>query len=276
MKKGLTYIRSVYSQLTKAEKKVANIVLEDKEKVIYYTLTDLAERANVGETTVLRFCRQIGYNGYQKFKLDLAQSLVNNTFEKEEEPNRQTIVERVTKQNVEFLSECDQVVTQEQVERVSDMFINASKIALFGVGTSGFTANIAMYRFIRIGLPTECYTDSHLISLNALRLGPDDVACFFTISGSTVDIVEAAKMVKKTGAKIVCITGHIKSPVTKNADEILISPTRVLPTEGSDLSSIMSQLNVIDIFFTQMKLMLGDEAEEMMLKTASAASGKLI
>src|SRR5690625_1322183 len=266
MNKGLSYIRSVYSYLTKSEKKVADIVLEDKEKVIYYTLTDLSERANVGETTVLRFCRHVGFDGYQKFKLALAQDIVNTSEPEKEDMNEKSLVERITMKNKDSLEECNQVVKQEDIEQVSNMLIKARKVALFGVGTSGFSAKIAMYRFLRIGLPVEAYTDSHLISLNALQLQPDDVACFLTVSGSTVDIVEASQFVKKTGAKIVCITGHIKSPVTKNADKVLITPISVMPTEGSAFSSIISQLHLLDILFNQRKIMLGDKAEKMMLE----------
>src|SRR5690625_1371017 len=140
MNKGLSYIRSVYSILTKAEKKVADIVLEDKEKVIYYTLTDLSERANVGETTVLRFCRHIGFDGYQKFKLALAQDLVNSSEPKGENLDEKSLIEQITKKNMDSLEEFIQIVKQSEIENVSEMFINARKIALFGVGTSGFSA----------------------------------------------------------------------------------------------------------------------------------------
>ena len=42
--------------------------------VVYWSVSDLAEHAQVGETTVIRFCRRLGYRGYQDFKLAVAQS----------------------------------------------------------------------------------------------------------------------------------------------------------------------------------------------------------
>ncbi|MDF2681881.1 MAG: transcriptional regulator, partial [Brevibacillus sp.] len=73
----LLQIQSLQPSFTKSEQKVAQIVLTQTESVIYSSVIDLAEKAEVGETTVLRFCRKIGFRGYQEFKLALAQELVN-------------------------------------------------------------------------------------------------------------------------------------------------------------------------------------------------------
>ena len=51
-------IYSFYPSLTKTEKKVADYVFEHLENVMYISVTDLAEEARVGETTVIRFCKK--------------------------------------------------------------------------------------------------------------------------------------------------------------------------------------------------------------------------
>jgi Helix-turn-helix domain, rpiR family. len=40
--------------------------------VLYSSITELAEKINVGETTIIRFCRHIGLTGFQDFKLNIA------------------------------------------------------------------------------------------------------------------------------------------------------------------------------------------------------------
>ncbi|MFW6381292.1 MAG: MurR/RpiR family transcriptional regulator, partial [Bacillota bacterium] len=69
-------INSAYSALTPAEKKIADYVLENARKVIYLSVSELAEKTEVGDSTIIRFCRSIGLKGYQEFKLMLAQELV--------------------------------------------------------------------------------------------------------------------------------------------------------------------------------------------------------
>ena len=48
-------MRRAYQRLTKAEKKVADFVIEHASDVLYMSITDLADACEVGETTVFRF-----------------------------------------------------------------------------------------------------------------------------------------------------------------------------------------------------------------------------
>ena len=76
---GLPKIRSVYAHLAPAEQKVAKYVLENGEQVIYMSVTQLAEVSGVGESTVIRFCQNAGFSGYQELKLVLARDFVEQT-----------------------------------------------------------------------------------------------------------------------------------------------------------------------------------------------------
>ena len=64
--------------LRKSEQKVADYVLEHAEDVIHMRIIDLAAKANVSEPTVVRFCRALNYDGFQDFKMTLAQDLASN------------------------------------------------------------------------------------------------------------------------------------------------------------------------------------------------------
>ncbi len=68
-------INSNMNAFTNSELKVAQLILKDPKPVIYASITDVAYQAQVGEATVLRFCKKLGFKGYQGFKIILAQSL---------------------------------------------------------------------------------------------------------------------------------------------------------------------------------------------------------
>ena len=67
-------IQSAFNQFTKAEKKVAEYCLANREKVLFLSITDLAEACGVGEASVFRFCRTLGLSGYQEFKMQMSLS----------------------------------------------------------------------------------------------------------------------------------------------------------------------------------------------------------
>ena len=51
----LVGIRGEYNQFTKAEKKVADFILNNPKKVLFMSITELAEACGVGDTSVFRF-----------------------------------------------------------------------------------------------------------------------------------------------------------------------------------------------------------------------------
>ena len=53
----LNSISSLYQSLTKTEKKIADVITQSPNVVTQYSLAQLAERLDVGEATLVRFCR---------------------------------------------------------------------------------------------------------------------------------------------------------------------------------------------------------------------------
>ena len=72
----LVRIRGVYDTLPRSERKVADYVLNYADEVIYSSVTDLAQTVDVSESTVVRFCQRLGYQGYPELRSELADSIV--------------------------------------------------------------------------------------------------------------------------------------------------------------------------------------------------------
>ena len=73
---GTFHERILQSKLTYREKKIAEYLEKIQEGFLTDTITEFAEKAGVSDATVVRFCRHIGYKGYQDFKMHMAQDLV--------------------------------------------------------------------------------------------------------------------------------------------------------------------------------------------------------
>ena len=66
-------IKENFSSFTKAEKKIADYILQDKENhIIAMTLAELSATLNLGEATIVRFCRKINCKGFQDMKFAIA------------------------------------------------------------------------------------------------------------------------------------------------------------------------------------------------------------
>ncbi|MFD0957996.1 MurR/RpiR family transcriptional regulator [Paenibacillus chungangensis] len=279
MGKTMLNIRSHMNGLTKTEQKVAQYILDHADETIYYSVTELAEKVGVGETSVLRFCRKLKYSGFQDFKLSLAQDLVMPTeqLHKEvaEEDAPGALSQKIIATHMQILEQTRELIHEEQLSKAIDTLVEASGIYFFGVGTSGLIATQAAHSFMRIGKSSSAHTDSHFQAMQASLIGKGDVAVGISITGSTKDTIENLERAKHTGAKIIAITSNARSPITKVADIILIMAAWENPLQGSSLAAKISQLAVIDILNVAVALKTKDEALKYREMTAKATSSKL-
>src|SRR5210317_1367856 len=94
----LSIIESRIHGMTRAEKKVADVVLSGPYKILRKPIAQLALEAGVSEPTVIRFCRSFGCNGFQDFKIQLANSLATNAHFASEQPSiNETVPDIITK-----------------------------------------------------------------------------------------------------------------------------------------------------------------------------------
>ncbi|MEX2461753.1 MAG: MurR/RpiR family transcriptional regulator [Paenibacillaceae bacterium] len=272
-------IQSFMRALTKKEENVAEVVLSQTENVIYYSVTDLAEKADVGETTVLRFCRKIGFKGYQEFKLALAKELVNPMKslyqEVNDEDSPMAIAKKITATNIQAIQDTFAILDANQLDMAVKVLLSAQKIHFYGVGSSGTTTLDAKFKFLRIGIPVDSFYDAHLQAMAATLLSNHDVAVGISVSGSTKDTVESLTLAKQSGATIICITHYARSPITKIADIVLLIAAKEGPLQGGALSSKIAQLHVIDILCTALSMNMKDKAIEYKEKTAKAVLNKI-
>jgi DNA-binding MurR/RpiR family transcriptional regulator len=279
----LGYIRSIYNSLTKSEQKVADVILGENEKIIYSTITDFSEICDVSDATVLRFCRSIGYKGYQSFKLDLAIEIANMKndvkYEEHSEITLDDTLEEISRKtinsNIFAINETMSLLDLKALDKAVDLIVHSKKIIFSGAGLSQITAQDAVYKLMAIGVDVSAYADNHVQLMQASLLSSSDVAIGISFSGSTMDTFEVLKTAKKAGARIISITHHAKSPITKISDIVLIHGSKEGPLEGGLLSSKVSQLIVIDILYNAIFRRIKETAQHKKEVTSKAVSEKL-
>ncbi|MBH9968249.1 MurR/RpiR family transcriptional regulator [Bacillus enclensis] len=275
----MVLISSHYKSMTKSEQKVADYVVNQTEEAVYLTVTDLAEKVGVGETTVLRFCRKLNYKGYQDFKLAVAQSRVGPEEKGEgevaETDSLDVVAAKITRQNAKTLADTLELFQSAGLQRAIDLLSSAGQISFFGIGSSGLTAQDAEHRFMRMGFHVNCSTDSHVMAMKAALAGGGDVVVGISTSGSTKDVVDTMRIAKENGAKVICITNHGRSPITRYADVILLAASKESPLQGGAFSSKIAQLHLLDILTKAIEMQRREPTYGSIKKTAEAVLDKM-
>ena len=274
-------VRSVLPSMTKAEHKVAELVLEDPEFVMFASITDVAERARVGETTVIRVCRKLGFRGYQEFKLAIAQHLASATKSAYDEDieasdSLDTALRKIASYNIQTLEDTAKLLNTEAVRQVSERVIRAEHVYVFGVGSSGITAQDLRYRLMRIGTTAVSASDAHIIAMFCALATKRDVVIGISSSGSTKDLIDALSIAQANEAFIACVTNHARSPITHLANVALLTAARETPLQGGALGSKIAQIHVLDALTSAIALGNRDGAMHAVEKTAEAVVDKLL
>lgn len=250
-------IKLKYNTFTAAHKKLADFVLNNPEFVLNQSISEVAAACDVGEATISRFCRVLGFKGYHDFKLSIVKHLQKEEQEHagehpgEDESSVLSGAQKILNQTVRTLNETCNLLQEDDINRAVDYLLNAGRIAFFGVGSSFTTAMEGYGRFARI-TPKVCINaETHMQYVTASLMNKDDVAVVISYSGSTKEIVEIARTAKNRGAKIICITRYLKSPLTSYSDVSLLCSADERSAYGNTLSMKPAQLFLLDILYTE-------------------------
>ena len=272
-------LHSSLSALTESEQKVAAAVRSDPQRVVYASVTELAEAAGVGETTVLRFARKLGYRNYHAFKMDLARDIFSEGAAQDGEaassPASDDLLHRATEENRRVIVDTYQMLDRPVFERAVAMLADARQIHFYGAGHSGITAQDARYRFWRLGFPAAAFADPHFQLMAAATLQPGDVAVGLSVSGSTRDTVECLAAAKARGAGTIAITGYAQAPIGRVADVVLVTATREMPLQSGSFTSKIGQLHMLDLLVRALVQSCPERVRQHQEQVGQAVSTKL-
>ena len=69
----ISKIISLQSNFTVGENEIAQYVIYHADEVVTSTITAVAKKTNTSEASVNRFCKKVGFKGFNSFKVALAQ-----------------------------------------------------------------------------------------------------------------------------------------------------------------------------------------------------------
>ena len=253
------------SVMTASEKRVARIVLSDYPSAGLLPITKLAELSHVSGTTVLRFVKRLGFEGYLEFQsrligelserklsfLDLYEERItglkdHKLIQRFVQLHRDKLVTSLTNLPV---AEFDQTIK----------ILSNPKLRVMCIG-GRFTDYHAKYLASHLHelRPSIRFTeDSHIWrNEQLLDFSKKDVVVIFDVRRYQKDTVEFARKAHKKGAKIILVTDPYLSPVASIA-------ACVLPVEVEGPSAFDSTLNImalVELLITGVVENLGEKA----------------
>lgn len=257
-------VRGSLSSLVPSEARVARLVIEAPAEVIHLSVTELADEANTSATTVMRFCRRLGFKGYQDFKIALAQDAIPplrrlqaDVVEGDTPPS---ILSKVIDAAAEAVSGAGSTIDDATFTRAVDVLAAAERILVIGVGSSAPIVQDIAYRFLTIGLRAEAPLDVHVQHVTARLLGDRDVCLAISHTGSTRETVATARSAAAAGAQVIAVTSFFHSPLTTAANLTLVCGSKETAFRVEAMASRLAHLTVLDALFVALAVRARERA----------------
>jgi DNA-binding MurR/RpiR family transcriptional regulator len=242
--------------MTESEKKIAEYILNNTSEVYKFSANQLAAITETSASSVVRFSRTLGFDGFQEFKIALAKddSIATEKVEYEydyidtNDSIREVIV-KTSNKNIQSIKDTVTLIDENIIEKAVEAIKNAKKIYIFGVGESGVIGMDLQYKLIRIHKDVLMNLDSHTQILMAANLSEDDVAIGISYSGKTKEVYTALSKAKEKGAKCITITKFGENPIASLGDIKIQVPVVEKDLRVGAISSRIAQLTVMDILF---------------------------
>lgn len=241
-------LKEKQDQFTKSGRVVANYLSQHAEEAQYLSISSLARACNVAEATIFRFCRSLGFEGYNEMKISLAQANVTQNpvlgLKLEPGTDTQTLCAHAAAGAIEAINGTRSELDPAAVDQAAVLLQRARQVFCFGQGGSDILAQDIWARFATVSAKFRTAGDSHLQAVTASLMGPEDVVLFISYSGSTRDMMETLRLAKGNGAKIILITRYPDSPGAVLADVVLRCGAQESPLDSGSMPAKIAVLFV--------------------------------
>ncbi len=259
------------TSLTPAERRVAEVVLEQPQLVAFGTVADLAEAARSGAATVVRMAGKLGYDGFTGLQASVQHALAGQlrpAAERIREPAATDAIGRHLQLEIDnvatTLRALEAEALAEVVERIAD---SSSRVfVLSGDASLGVARQmVADLQALR--------DDVHLLEGNDVAIRRAVAQLLATDVLITVDlrrydrwVIDAARDARSGGAWSAAITDSLLSPLAALADRTLT----VAAAGGGPFDSHVGTLALMNVLVAGVADRLRREATERLDRSEAA------
>ncbi|APX71630.1 MurR/RpiR family transcriptional regulator [Companilactobacillus allii] len=200
--------------LSRQERKVAMRVIQDPDSVKQMSINTLAKAVGVSNATITRFVKKMDCHNFYDFKLKLTENHSTNSNKVE----KGSIPDEVFSFYKHVLNDTWESLDVTSLRTIVDLISKCNRIYIFGIGSSGYTAQEMTQRLLRMGIAAFPMTESHIMYITSGIMGKNDIILALSTSGNTNDLNRAAQAAQLNGTKVIGITGIKKSPLYELSD----------------------------------------------------------
>jgi DNA-binding MurR/RpiR family transcriptional regulator len=211
-------VAAVSSELTPAERRIAEAVLAEPTLLAFGTVSDLANRVGTSRPTIVRFANTLGFKGYTQLqrhvRIDLSHRLARPS-ERIRHDNETALPARAAIDGA--IASVFDALEGDQMAELARPIIQAEKVWVLSGETSKAGAH-ALHSGLSMVRPGVHSLEEHTFGTDLSDAGPGDAAVVFDFFRYRRQVTNAARVFAESGVAVVAITDSPLSPLVELSD----------------------------------------------------------
>lgn len=232
---------------TALENNIANYIQDNLELTSQSTITVLSKEIGVSEASINRFCKKIGFKGFNDFKIAVVQdSYYRNIQQRKKVTMSSTFAESLSFDYIELLNVAANSLTPTTMDSVISNLAEAKNIYIIGFSQFHPTAVHFQTQLLMLSINSTVINDSTLLKLICSKSDKDDL--FFIISefGDSKELVQNLEVARQNNSPIIALTSQNTSRLLDLATEKMIVPTNLSINSSSLVSTQITYIFAVD------------------------------
>lgn len=212
--------------LTKAQSRVVEVITRNPQLSSYADIAEIAQRADVNNSTVVRAAQHLGYRGWPDLQRELRSRylvMISTEDTLTEHGEHRSPLHDALNHDIENLRLTLESNTADEAEAAIAAMAAAKSITVVGIGSFAGPASVMAHLGSTMGYPISLENRGgvHLAS-STNTLGAGDVLVVINMWRSVRQVIVAAEAAKAAGATVVAISDMRRGRLAAAADHLLV------------------------------------------------------
>ncbi len=233
-----TIIDLHFEELTELEQEIARYFLQAETIQDDLSSQQVTQKLHISQAALTRFAKKCGFTGYREFVFQYQhQASKPDTHSHKHSP----LTKRVLRSYSIMREQTQDLIDEEQLERVAQLIDDAERVYFFGTGSSGLIAREMKLRFMRLGVVCEALTDQDGFAWTTSIMDENCLVLGFSLSGTTQSVLDSLLDAKDMGAKTILFTSSPSKDCQAYTETVLVASH----SQSSYIQRISAQLPML-------------------------------
>ncbi len=249
--------------MSASERAIAEVILDAPGEVVGLSSNALAKRCNVSQSSIIKFCQKVGFQGFPALKIALSAETARSENAEQihagifSDDSLGAVAKKLFASKISALSETMKANPNAILDAAVSQISAADRIMVLGVGGSALVAQDLSSKLAKFGKSVIAGGDSHIQLANLASFGEADLLISISYSGSTREVQVAVEFAQAHNIPVLHIGAYHQTP---RPDVVLQCVADENVVRSSSIATRTAQMAITDLLFVLFVQRQGDVA----------------